>query len=77
MMDTKHLDVETCIDGLKEIILDVLVETGHTGKYMQLSDIRKRSGINDQFDTKGKKNLKGQFTRQLLFQLEKGQTRSW
>ena len=70
MNDTKKLDVGTCISGLKDIILDVLVETGHTEDYMELKDIREKSGINNQFVTKGNENLKGQFTRQLLFQLK-------
>lgn len=70
MNDTKKLDVKTCVDGLKNVILDVLVETGHTGDYMELKDIREKSGINNQFVTKGNENLKGQFTRQLLFQLK-------
>lgn len=70
MNDTKNLDAKACIDGLKDVILDVLVETGHTGNYIELKDIREKSGINDQFVTKGDENLKGQFTRQLLFQLK-------
>ena len=70
MNDTKKLDVKTCVDGLKNVILDVLVETAHTGDYMELKDIREKSGINNQFMTKGNENLKGQFTRQLLFQLK-------
>ena len=69
MNNAKNLDAKTCIDGLKDVILDVLIETG-TGDYMKLKNIRQKSGINNQFVTKGDENLEGQFTRQLLFQLK-------
>ena len=72
MNDTKKLATKICIDGLEEIILNVLAEAEakHPEEYVRLQDIRKRSGIEDRLSVKEKKHdLRGQFTRMLLFQL--------
>lgn len=68
----QELDLETCIDGLTEIILDVLVETGKTGNYLQLSTVGRRSGIEDAIATpKNKNNFKDAFTDALLEYLQR------
>ena len=45
MNDTKKLDVETCIDRLKEIVLDALVEPKRKEEWLGPSKIRYATGI--------------------------------
>ena len=47
MNEMKKLDVETCIEGLGEIILEVLAKEAakRPREYVKLEDIREKSGI--------------------------------
>jgi hypothetical protein len=70
MNDTKKLDVETCIHGLAETVLDVLVETGKGGDYTRLKEIADKSGIEDKLATvKGMPDFGNAFTSTLLMYL--------
>ena len=72
MNATQELDLETCIDELTEIILDVLVETGKTGNYMRLSTVGRRSEIEDTIATpENKDNFRDAFTDALLEYLQR------
>ena len=67
---TQEWDLDTCIHGLAEIVLDVLVETGHTGDYMQLKDIADKSGIEDKLiAVEDMPAFKNAFTSTLLMYL--------
>lgn len=72
MNATQELDLETCIDELTEIILDVLIETGKTGNYMRLSTVGRRSEIEDTIATpENKDNFRDAFTDALLEYLQR------
>ena len=69
MNDTKKWDVETCISGLTEIVLDVLAkeEVKHPGEYVKLKDIREKSGIKDKLATvESESSLEHMFTSKIL-----------
>ena len=60
-------DLETCIDGLADRILDVLRQTRKAGSYMHLSWIGTKSGIEDGIATpKNKNTFRDAFTHALL-----------
>ena len=67
MNDTKKLDAQACISGLKELILDVLAEAGRKG--LRIIDVRKITGIEDQLDLEDT-TLMNMFTRILLVALQ-------
>ena len=71
MNDTKKLDVKTCIDGLKEIVLDALVEPKRKGDWLGPSAVRDKAGIHDYFQDKEARKWATPFTRSLLLQLKK------
>jgi len=52
MNDTKKLDVKTYINGLKEIVLDALVEPKRKGLWLGPSAIRDKARIHDYFQDK-------------------------
>lgn len=67
----KKLDIETCISGLKDIILDVLVEAKRTGECLGPTEIASRTGIADNlFVVEGEQNFIGAFTLMLLSTLK-------
>lgn len=70
MNDTKKLDAQTCIDGLKEIILNVLEETKEKGEHLGATDIARRTGIREQFDNDESRGWVPSFTRTLLLDLQ-------
>ncbi len=47
MNTTKKLSAKTCVDELKELILDVLVEPKANGEWLGPSDVRDEAGIQD------------------------------
>ena len=67
MNDTKELDAQVCISGLKELILNVLAEAGRKG--LRIIDVRKITGIEDQLNLKDT-TLMNMFTRILLVALQ-------
>ena len=67
MNDTKELDAKICINGLKELILDVLAEAGRKG--LRIIDVRKITGIENQLDLEDT-TLMNMFTRILLVALQ-------
>ncbi len=70
-MLAKKLEIETCIDGLKEIILDVLVEAKRTGECLGPTEIASRTGIADNLSVaEGEQNFMGAFTLMLLSTLK-------
>jgi len=71
MNDTKKLDVETCIDELKEIVLDALVEPKRKGDWLGPSDVRDEAGIHDYFQDREARRWTTPFTRAILFELKK------
>ena len=69
---TQELDLETCIDGLTEIIFDVLVETGNRANYMRLSAVGTKSGIEDAIATPRNKGIfRDAFTHAILEYLQR------
>ena len=72
MNDTEKWDVETCISGLKDVILNVLVELKQKGEWLGPAEICRRTGIDDYlYVSEQKENFKGAFTRALLVNLPK------
>ena len=70
MNDTKKWDVETCMSGLKDVILDVLVEPKRKREWLGPAEICRRTGIDDLlYATEQKENFKGVFTRVLLVKI--------
>lgn len=70
MNDTKKLDVETCIDRLQEIVLDVLAKAKENKKCLGASDIATETGIREQFDSDASQPWIPSFTRALLLDLQ-------
>ena len=71
MNDTKKLNVKTCIDGLKEIVLDVLVGAKQAGECLGPTEIASRTGIADNLViAKDEENFMGAFTLMLLSTLK-------
>lgn len=67
MCDRQELDLETCIYGLEEAILDVLLVTGRTGNYMPLSTVADLTRIESKIAAGDRKNyFKDAFTHALL-----------
>lgn len=63
--------IETSISGLKEAILDALVEPKRKGKWVGTAHITRMSGIDDQMiEVEGMPTNKNFFTRALLGQLK-------
>ena len=70
MNDTKKLDVESCIDGLKDEILNVLAKAKEKGDRLGATDIARSTGIRDQFDNDESRGWIPSFTRTLLLDLQ-------
>ena len=70
MNDTKNSAAQTCIDGLKEIILNVLAEAKEKGEHLGATDIAKKTGIREQFDNDESRGWVPSFTRTLLLDLQ-------
>ena len=71
MNDTKKLDVQTCIDGLKEIVLDVLVEPKRKGEWVRTSNVKREVGIIGHLvAVDPKEDFRSFFIRALLFKLK-------
>ena len=67
MGDRQELDLETCIDGLEEAILDNLLVTGRTGNYMRLSRVADLTGIETKIAAgDGENYFKDAFTHAIL-----------
>ena len=67
MGDRQELDLETCIYGLEEAVLDVLLVTGRTGNYISLSTVADLTGIESKIAAGDRKNyFKDAFTHALL-----------
>ena len=69
MNDTKDLAVKICMDGLKEIILEALVEPKRDGNWLGPSDVRDASGILKQFENREARKWATPFTRAILCEL--------
>lgn len=70
MNEKQHMKVEIYIDGLKEIILDVLAEAKAKGERLGVAKIRDLSGIGQQFQGEESKEWATPFTRTLLVSLK-------
>ena len=71
MNETKKLDFETCIDGLKEIVLNVLVEAKQTGECLGPMEIASRTGIADNLSVaEGEHSFMGSFYTHASFYSE-------
>ena len=67
MGDRQELDLEICIYGLEEAVLDCLLVTGRTGNYMSLSTVADLTGIESKIAAGDRKNyFKDAFTHALL-----------
>ena len=69
MNDTKNLAVKICIDGLKEIVLNVLAEAKEKDEHLGVAKVKNGAGIGNQFPGKAAKEFANPFTRALLLQL--------
>ena len=63
MNDTKKLDVETCISGPKEIVLDTLVEAKKKGKKLGIKGVRDAAGITELLQSDEASKWLSPFTR--------------
>ena len=70
MTNTKRMNAEICIIGLKEAVLDVLTEAKEKGERLGATDIAKRTGIREQFDNDESRAWIPSFTRTLLLDLQ-------
>ena len=66
MNTTRKLSVETCIDGLKERILDALVVPKKHDRWLGPSAVRDLSGIQGQFEAKEARKWRTPLTRAIL-----------
>ena len=69
MNDTEHIDVQTCITGLKEAILDVLASKRKEER-LGSSDIADRTGIRHQFKSEVSLKWIPSFTRTILIEMQ-------
>jgi hypothetical protein len=67
MDDTRLLFAETCIYGLKKLVLDTLLEA--KDEWLGPTEVRQKSKIDDQFTDKEARSFLTPFTRVILCEL--------
>ena len=70
MNETRKLFAKTCIGGLQELILDILVEEKEKGEGLGQTEISRRTGIRNQFRNLDDMSWATNFTNILLLAMQ-------